>query len=81
MSERVSFLLSSVIAMTEKKQRELHDLLKEGISALREMRRGLKNACVELRSVYSNLHHPDAKGPKLGIAKDNRRHSRETRIA
>jgi hypothetical protein len=39
--------------MTEKRQNELQDLLKEGIFALREMRKGIENGYIELRTLYS----------------------------
>jgi hypothetical protein len=39
--------------MTEKIQNELQDLLKEGIFALREMRKGIENGYRELRTLYS----------------------------
>jgi hypothetical protein len=31
---------------------ELQDLLKEGAAALIEMRKGIENACAELRTIY-----------------------------
>lgn len=30
----------------------MQDLLKEGAAALKEMRKGIENACAELRSLY-----------------------------
>jgi hypothetical protein len=37
----------------DKGQKEMQDLLKEGAAALKEMRKGIENACAELRSLYS----------------------------
>jgi hypothetical protein len=45
--------------MTDKRQNELQDLLKEGISALREMRKGMENACVELRTLFGETLRQD----------------------
>jgi len=39
--------------MTDKGQKEMQDLLKEGAAALKEMRKGIENACAELRALYS----------------------------
>jgi hypothetical protein len=39
--------------MPDKGQKELGDLLKEGAAALVQMRKGIENACTELRTVYS----------------------------
>ena len=39
--------------MLDNKQKELRDLLKEGAAALVQMRKGIENACAELRAVYS----------------------------
>jgi len=39
--------------MIDKKQEELQSLLKEGIFALREMRKGFENACANLRTLYN----------------------------
>jgi hypothetical protein len=39
--------------MPDKGQKELGDLLKEGAAALIQMRKGIENACAELRAVYS----------------------------
>jgi hypothetical protein len=39
--------------MPDKGQKELGDLLKEGAAALVQMRKGIENACAELRTVYS----------------------------
>ena len=36
----------------DKKQKELGDLLKEGAAALVQMRKGIENACTELRTLY-----------------------------
>lgn len=41
--------------MLNKKQGELGDLLKEGAAALVQMRKGIENACTELRTVYSKM--------------------------
>jgi hypothetical protein len=40
--------------MTDKGQKEMQDILEEGASALKKMRKGIENACVELRALYSN---------------------------
>jgi hypothetical protein len=50
--------------MPDKGQKELGDLLKEGAAALVQMRKGIENACTELRTVYSKrtpeyLHRPE----------------------
>ena len=47
------------ITMTDRRQNELQDLLKEGISALKEMRKGMENACVELRTLYGETSRRD----------------------
>ena len=39
--------------MLDKGQRELADLLKEGAAALVQMRKGIENACADLRYMYS----------------------------
>ena len=36
----------------DKSQNELQNLLRDGVNALRAMRRGLENACAELRTLY-----------------------------
>ncbi len=41
--------------MLDKRQNELKDLLKEGAAALVEMRKGIANACAELRTLYSQM--------------------------
>jgi hypothetical protein len=54
--------------MLEKKQRELGDLLKEGAAALIQMRKGIENACTELRTVYSRMASQYLPGPEQGNA-------------
>jgi hypothetical protein len=39
----------------DKSQNELQDLLRDGAKALREMRRGIENACAELRALYCEV--------------------------
>lgn len=38
--------------MTEKKEDELRVILQEGAAAIREMRRGIENACAGLQDYY-----------------------------
>ena len=38
--------------MAENGINEMRDVLKEGILALREMRKGIEHACAELRTLY-----------------------------
>jgi hypothetical protein len=40
--------------MSDKGQEEMQDILEEGASALKKMRRGIENACAELRALYSS---------------------------
>jgi hypothetical protein len=55
--------------MTEKKHKELQDLLKEGASALVSVRKGLQNACAELRTVYGRAVSGDFPGRQVNIGK------------
>jgi hypothetical protein len=41
--------------MTDKGQKDMQDLLEEGGSALKEMRKGIENACAELRALYGKV--------------------------
>jgi hypothetical protein len=41
--------------MTDKGQKEMQDLLEEGATALKEMRKGIENACAELRALYGKV--------------------------
>jgi hypothetical protein len=52
----------------EKRQNELRDLLQEGVAALREIRRGMGNACADLRDLYRNMPagNPEAEFKKYG---------------
>jgi hypothetical protein len=52
----------------DKKQKELGDLLKEGAAALIQMRKGIENACTELRTVYSKMAPQYLRGPEQGNA-------------
>ena len=44
--------------MIDKKENELQDVLKEGITALRAMRKGIADACGDLRTLYRNVSSP-----------------------
>lgn len=47
--------------MKDNRQNELQDLLKEGISALKDMRKGIQNACAELRTHYVQVSSEDVR--------------------
>ncbi len=47
--------------MMDKGRDELQDVLKEGISALKDMRRGIENACAKLRTHYIHVASEDAR--------------------
>ena len=55
------------MAMMEKRQNELRDLLQEGVAALREIRKGMGNACAELRDLYRRM--PAGNTEKAGFKK------------
>jgi hypothetical protein len=40
------------LIMTDKRENELQDVLKDGITALRAMRKGIADACGDLRKLY-----------------------------
>jgi len=44
---------------------ELQDLLKEGAAALIEMRKGIENACAELRTIYRKTLPQSSLIPKV----------------
>ena len=54
--------------MLDKGQKELGDLLKEGAAALIQMRKGIENACAELRTVYNKRAPQYLRGPEQGDA-------------
>jgi len=54
--------------MLDGKQKELGDLLKEGAAALVQMRKGIENACTELRAVYNNMTPKYLREPQRGDA-------------
>lgn len=62
-----SFIKSERI-MPDKGQKELGDLLKEGAAALIQMRKGIENACTELRRVYSKRTPQYLRGSEQGDA-------------
>ena len=54
--------------MTEKKEDELRVILQEGAAAIREMRRGMENACAGLQDFYGKalsreINKPQALNP------------------
>jgi hypothetical protein len=62
--------------MPDNGQKELCDLLKEGAAALVQMRKGIENACSELRTVYSKrvpgyLHKPEQGAVAAGLRGPN----------
>jgi len=52
--------------MLDKGQKELGDLLKEGATALIQMRKGIENACTELRTMYSKMAPQYLRTPEQG---------------
>lgn len=63
--------------MTDKRENELQDVLKEGITALRAMRKGITDACGDLRTLYRKVS--SAQGQKAAW-KDTGKSQRTRRI-
>ncbi len=59
--------------MPDKGQKELGDLLKEGAAALVQMRKGIENACTELRDMYSRISPRYLHQPENGNIKESPR--------
>jgi hypothetical protein len=59
--------------MLDKGQKELGDLLKEGAVALIQMRKGIENACTQLRAVYSKMAPQYLREPEQGSVVKSRR--------
>lgn len=51
--------------MIDKEQKELRNLLEEGIAALVAMRKGIEHSCAELRDVYAGTMPCDVQPFKL----------------
>jgi archaellum component FlaC len=51
--------------MTEQREDELRIILQEGAAAIREMRRGLENACAGLQDFYGKALSREADKPKV----------------
>jgi hypothetical protein len=51
--------------MIDKGHNEMQDLLREGAAALKDMRKGIENACVELREIYGKTLLRDNKKANL----------------
>jgi hypothetical protein len=51
--------------MIDKEQKELRNLLEEGIAALVAMRKGIENSCAELRDIYAGTMPCGAQPVKL----------------
>ena len=64
----------------DKKQKELGDLLKEGAAALIQMRKGIENACTELRTVYMRSVPQYSRGPEQRDAVTSNKGSNNTSI-
>jgi hypothetical protein len=51
--------------MTDKGQKEMQELLRDGAAALKDMRKGIENACAELREIYGKPFLRDNKRANL----------------
>jgi vacuolar-type H+-ATPase subunit H len=61
----------------DKGQKEMQDLLKEGAAALKEMRKGIENACAELRGLYSKTLSRSHKSANLNEKKIYKRQNNQ----
>jgi hypothetical protein len=53
--------------MIDKEQKELRNLLEDGIAALVAMRKGIENSCAELRDIYAGTMSCGAQPLKLKL--------------
>jgi len=51
--------------MIDKEQKELRNLLEEGIAALVAMRKGIEHSCAELRDIYAGTMFYGAQPMKI----------------